>query len=53
MIKDKSQSRPLIYHMPFTFYQACINNYIHHKVLGEITYPFPNFSGAAVQAGNE
>ena len=25
------------------------SNYIHHKVLGEITYPFPNFNGAAVE----
>ena len=23
-----------------------INNYIHYKVLDEITYPFPNYNGA-------
>ena len=24
-------------------------NYIHYNVAGEITYPFPNFNGAAVE----
>ena len=24
-------------------------NYIHHKVLDEITYPFPNFNGCTIQ----
>ena len=27
--------------------QARINNYIHYIVCGEVTYPFPNFNGAA------
>ena len=25
-------------------------NYIHYKVWDEITYPFPNFNGATVEA---
>ena len=28
---------------------AWISNYTHHKVWDEITYPFPNFNGAAVE----
>ena len=37
-------------------YRVCIplcgawtSNHIHYKVWGEITYPFPNFNGAAVE----
>ena len=26
-----------------------VNNYIHYKVCDEITYPFPNFSNAALK----
>ena len=26
-----------------------MNNYIHYKVWGEITYPFPNFSDATIE----
>ena len=28
---------------------ACINDYIHHKVPDEISYPFPNFNSAYVE----
>ena len=28
---------------------AWISNYIHYKVLDEITYPFPKFNGATVE----
>ena len=32
-----------------TLIPAWISNYIHYKVCDEITYPFPNFSGGAVE----
>ena len=32
-----------------TLISAQISNYIHHIVLDEITYPFPNFNGATVE----
>ena len=32
-----------------TLIPAWISNYIHYKVWGEITYPFPNFNGATVE----
>ena len=42
--------------MIIAFYQhgsilipAWISNYIEHKVWDEITYPFPNFNGKAVE----
>ena len=28
---------------------ACLSNYTHHKVWHDITYPFPNFIGAAIE----
>ena len=35
--------------MGLTLIQAWISNYIHYKVCDEITYPCPNFSGAAIE----
>ena len=46
---------PSWYHVWIPFYQhgylipAWISHYIHYKVWDEITYPFPNFSGAAIE----
>ena len=35
--------------MELTLIPARISNYIHYKVWGEITYPFPNFHGKTVE----
>ena len=35
-----------VYQHGLILVRAWINNYIHHKVLDEIIYPFPNFNGA-------
>ena len=32
-----------------SLYKAWINNYTHKKVWNEITYPFPNFNGEAIE----
>ena len=32
-----------------TLIPAWISNHIHHQVWGEVTYPFLNFNGAAVE----
>ena len=32
-----------------TWSMSCISNYIHHEEWDQITYPFPNFNGAAVE----
>ena len=39
---------PFILH-GLTFILAWITNYIHYKVLDEITYPFLNFNGCTVE----
>ena len=35
--------------LPYELIPAWISNYIQFKVWDEITYPFPNFSGAAIE----
>ena len=35
--------------MELTLISARLNNYIHHKVWDEITYPLPNFNSFAVE----
>ena len=32
-----------------TLSKACINNYTHHEMWDEITYPFPNFNGCTIE----
>ena len=41
--------RGLFYLQGLTLIPAWIINYTHYKVLDEITFPFPNFSGAAIE----
>ena len=38
----------LFYQSGLTLIPAGISNHIHYKLWDEITYPFPNFNGAAV-----
>ena len=42
-------NRGSLYKHGLTLIPVWISNYIHHKVWDEITYPFPNFNGAAVE----
>ena len=37
----------------FSFNPARMNNYIHHKMWDEITYPFPEFNGHTVEVWKE
>ena len=47
-IDDKGTGSPFYEH-GLTLISAWISNYLHYKVWGEITYPPPNFIGAAVE----
>ena len=46
--KPRDTREPLYYH-GWTVIPAWISKYIYYKVLDEITYPFLNFSGCAVE----
>ena len=39
----------MVYKYGLTVIPGWISNHIHYKILDEITYPFPNFNGAAVE----
>ena len=47
--KDFLASRGLFYQHGITSIPAWMSNRISSKVWDEITYPFPNFNGAAVE----
>ena len=42
-------TKHLFYKHRLTLTPAWISNYIHYNVGNEITYPFPNFNGAAIE----